>query len=369
MTGGWLVPHKAQAGPLAEVPGDYRYVEDVVRIGYPIRDARLYLKRHLGNPVGYRLVEAGRGERVGHVRLAEVVPYRGGNTVSVRSVRTLPDGTPASYFAPDELVETRATVEVNGGGPVPPLHVKDKIVLHVPVRSYLRFLPGIYQGAAPARRRDVARVNERSARQWGARKQIQTTAVSHQSADQFRRFLFIFQHLMTTVTDRIDGIPSLTNPATAEPKFLPWIASWVGFELDESLPLHQQRELVRRSIRLYRTRGTKAGVEEMIRVLTSAPVTVEEREKPAPLVLGGMTLAGGTTPEERFLGDEPPPHYSLRPDRATTSFFVLKLEHREAFRKRFGERAPTVLRRISQIVTSEKPAHVSFTIQFEEKVR
>lgn len=367
MTGNWLAPQEASQGPLTVVPGDYRYVEDVVRIQYPIREARLYLKRHLGNPVRYRLVEARRGERVGHVREAQIVLFRGGNDIRIRAVRTLPDGTPASYFAPDELVETRATVETASGS-VPPLNVRDEIVLHVPVRSYLRFLPGIYQGAVPARRTDIARVSERSARQWGARTRAQTTAVTTNQADQFRRFLFIFQHLMTTVTDKIDGIPSLTDPATAEPKFLPWIASWVGFELDESLPLHQQRELVRRSIRLYRTRGTKEGVEEMIRVLTSAPVTVEERKKPAPMVLGGMTLAGGRTPEERYHGDEPPPNYILRPDRAHTSFFVLKLEHREAFRERFGERASTVLRRISQIVTAEKPAHVSFTIQFEESV-
>ena len=37
-----------------------------------------------------------------------------------------------------------------------------------------------------------------------------------------------------------------------------------------------QRELVRRSIRLNRMRGTKAGVSEMIRILTSTPVHIEE---------------------------------------------------------------------------------------------
>ena len=62
------------------------------------------------------------------------------------------------------------------------------------------------------------------------------------------------------------------DPLTADAKFLPWLASWVGFQLDESLPVHQQRELVRRAIRLMRTRGTRLGIEEMVRVLTSAPV-------------------------------------------------------------------------------------------------
>lgn len=360
------LPVLRSAAPLARVPGDYRYLEDVVRINYPIADARTYLKRHLGNDIGYRLVEGARGERIGHVRAVEVEPQGGGEVVRVRAVRTLPDGSPASYFTPDTLIELRAEISTQTGGPVPPLQPRDRIVLLVPVRSYLRFLPGIYQGGAPTSRQDVARADERSIRRWGARDQVDTTVVTNQAADQYRRFLLMFQHVMTTVTDRIDAIPSLTDPLTADPKFLPWIASWVTFELDESLPLHQQRELVRRSIRLYRTRGTKAGVEEMIRVLTSAPVTVTERKKPQPSVMGAMHLAGGKSVEDRFLRDEPPGFYLVKPDRAVTTFFVLTLESREKFKRRFGERAPVVLRRISQIVTHEKPSHISFTIQFQD---
>lgn len=354
------------AAPLSRVPGDYRYLEDVVRIGYPIQDARAYLKRHLGNDVSYRLVEAARGERVGQVRAVEVVPHGGGELVSIRARRALPDGSPATYFTPDDLVLVFADISTATGGPVPPLQPRDQIVLLVPVRSYLRFLPGIYQGGMATARMDVARADERSIRRWGAREQLETTAVTNRSADQFRRFLLFFQHIMTTVTDRIDQIPSLTDPLTADPKFLPWIASWVTFELDESLPLHQQRELVRRSIRLYRTRGTKAGVEEIIRVLTSAPVTVTEWKKPQPAVVGALTLAGGKGVDERFLRDEPPGFYLVKPERKATTFFVLTLESREKFKRRFGERAPTVLRRISQIVTNEKPSHVSFTIQFQD---
>lgn len=354
------------SGAILRVPGDYRYLEDVVRIGYPIQDARTYLKRHLGNDVSYRLVEAQRGERIGQVRAAEVHAHGGGEIVYIRAVRTMLDGSPATYFTPEDLIEIQAEVTTATGGPVPPLQPRDHLVLLVPVRSYLRFLPGIYQGGAPTMRQDVARADERSIRRWGARDQVEATQVTARSADQFRRFLLFFQHIMTTVTDRIDQIPSLTDPLTADPKFLPWIASWVTFELDESLPLHQQRELVRRSIRLYRTRGTKAGVEEMIRVLTSAPVDVTERKKPQPAVLGALTLAGGKNVDDRFLRNEPPGFYLVQPERKATTFFVLTLESREKFRRRFGERAPTVLRRISQIVTNEKPSHVSFTIQFQD---
>ena len=352
--------------PPARSTGDYAYLEQVVRIGFPVMEARTFLKRHLGNEVGYRLVEASRGEEPGQVRAIEVQPQDGGEQVVVRAERTLPDGTPASYYTPEDLVEVRARIENEYGGPVSPLQARDKLILNVPVRSYLRFLPGVFQGAVPAASRELTRVTERSIRQWGAREQVTVTEVDQHDADQFRRFLFIFQHLMTTVTERIDVLPQLTNPMIADPKFLPWLSSWVNFALDEALPLHQQRELVRRSIRLHRTRGTRTGIEEMISVLTSAPVSIEEHHRPQPAVLGSMMLAGGRDIEERYLRAEPPGHFLLNEGRAASTFFVLRLESQAAFRRRFGERAGSVLRRITQIVTREKPAHVSFTLQFDD---
>ena len=104
----------------------------------------------------------------------------------------------------------------------------------------------------------------------------------------------------------------------------------------------------------------------MIRVLTSAPVVIEEHERPRAAVLGAMTLAGGQNIEERYLRSEPPAHFLVEPGRKTGSFFVLRLESQAAFRKRFGERAAAVLRRITHIVTREKPAHVAFTLKFDD---
>ena len=40
----------------------------------------------------------------------------------------------------------------------------------------------------------------------------------------------------------------------------------------------------------------------------------------------------------------------------------------KAFHKRFGERATDIIRQITQIVTREMPAHVVFTIQFEDEI-
>lgn len=352
--------------PVAPAGGDYRHIQDVVRTSYPVRDAQAYLKRHLGNAVGIRLVESLRGERAGHVRSIEVVPADGGEPTFVRAVRLLPDGTPASYFTPDELVTVEAEIATPSGGPPAPLGARDRVILHVPVRGYLRYLPGLYQGAVPAQRRDIVRADETSAQGWsrGDLAGEGSTEIQGFNADPLRRFLFLFQHAMTTITDRIDTLPDLVDPATTDPRFLSWIASWISFELDHSLPIHQQRELVRRAIRLYRSRGTAAGIEEMIRVLAAAPARVQEREKPRPFVLGKATLAGGGTIEARYLRAEPAACFLAEPSRPATGYFALLLESRDAFAARFGERAPGVLRRIAQVVTQEKPAQVSFTIRF-----
>ena len=367
----WLAPGNTALAPrrgggVVRARGDYRYLEDVVRIRYPVRDAKAYLNRHLGNKVHYELVEARRGEEVGEVREIRVEPHGGDAMVRVRSERRLPDGSPASFYAPDDMVETVTLVDVDGGRSLRALHPKDRIYLVVPVRSYLRFLPGIYRGAMPTRRRDVTPVSERSARQWGARGEEKTTSVEVGHADQFRRFLFVFQHLMTTVTEQIDDLPSLTDPLMADPGFLPWIASWVSFPLDEDLPLHRQRELVRRSISLYRSRGTVVGITEMIRVLTNADVRIVERKKPGSATMGMMRLAGGRSAEERYRNSEPSASFIVEPQRSETTFFVVTLEDQDSFRERFGERAETEIRRISQIVSNERPAHVTFTIEFED---
>jgi phage tail-like protein len=356
-----------EAGVIQRVPGDLQYVEDVVRVNFPVHEAKAYLRRHMGNELRFHLVEAQRGERVGHVRLAEIQPAAGGEPMVVRARRILPDGTPASYFTPDDLVLLETELVVAPGHQPFAITPQDLVVLHVPVRGYTRYLPVIFQGAAPLQRRDVAPADEVSERRWGAQEGGAISAPGTAGAEAFRRFLFLFQHLMTTVVEKVEDIPALTDPITADPRFLPWVASWVNFEFDASLPIPEQRELVRRAIRLYRLRGTREGVEEMVRVLTSAPVQVLECEKPPPAVLGGCCLAAGPTLPDRYLGGEPPAHFLYPRRRPATRYFVLLLESRSRFERRFGERATDVLRRITRIVTTEKPTHVQFTIRFADE--
>lgn len=347
---------------------DLRYLEQIVTIQFPIRAARAYLQRNMGNVVRYQLVEARRGEAIGMVRAVEVQHANGGHRTWIYGERVLANGMPASFFVPDHLVQIRAVVE-GAAAESRNLTADDEIILYVPVRGYLRFLPEIFHGEGPVHTQSTALTRTTEVQRYlGADMHTVNATDIVVDEDPMRRFLFIFQHVMTTVTERIDHIVDLTDPLVCEPKFLPWLASWVGFELDESLPVHQQRELVRRAIRLMRTRGTRAGIEEMVRVLTSAPVRVRERVRPKPAALGQLTLIGGRDVTERYHRNEPLGVYLMEPtERRDTSFFQLMLEPRERFQKRFGERGTAVLRRIVAVVSQERPTHVGFTVLFDDR--
>lgn len=348
---------------------DLTYLTHLVMTRFPVRSARTYLGRAIGNPVRVRLVEARRGERVGIVRSVEVQHARGGASTWVTGRRVLASGAPASHFVPDHLVKVEPVIE----GPAARtgvLGANDEVVLHVPVRGYLRFLPAVFQGEGPVTSSTTVRSTSTALqRAGGGAPAAELTTETRVDEQPLRRFLFIFQHQMTTVTDTIDRLPDLTDPRACEPRFLPWLASWVGFDLDESLPVHQQRELVRRAIKLYRSRGTRRGLEDMVEVLTTAPVRVRERARPTPMVLGQATLAGGEDAGQRYLRDEPAGCYLVDPDRyEDTDFFVLLLESRRAFQERFGERAVAVLGRIADVVSRERPCHIAFTVRFEQDV-
>ena len=93
-----------------EATTDLRHLEQVVTIHFPVRAARTYLGRNLGNQVSYRLVEARRGEQVGMVRTVEIRHANGGEQTFIHCDRVLANGEPASFFVPDHLVKLVASV-------------------------------------------------------------------------------------------------------------------------------------------------------------------------------------------------------------------------------------------------------------------
>lgn len=90
------------------------------------------------------------------------------------------------------------------------------------------------------------------------------------------RFLLIFQSILDPIDRSVDSTHYYLDPAVAPLSFLPWLALWVGVELDPGLEPPAQRELIRRATELHRWKGTRRGLREELKIRTGTrPLIVE----------------------------------------------------------------------------------------------
>jgi phage tail-like protein len=95
------------------------------------------------------------------------------------------------------------------------------------------------------------------------------------------RYLFAFEQVLLDIEQRIDTIADLFNPkATTEgPEFLPWLASWMAFTVRADLNTAQLRDFTAKVIHLYRRRGTKENLQELLNIFTGLVPTITENVK------------------------------------------------------------------------------------------
>lgn len=111
--------------------------------------------------------------------------------------------------------------------------------------SYLRHLPAIYRDS-PA------------------------------SEDFLLRFLSLFESFFDEAEGKITDLPILFDPVAAPRDFLPWLAGWVGLELDERWDETRRREVIARAVEIHRRRGTRGGLYQSLRLLAGVDAIVEE---------------------------------------------------------------------------------------------
>lgn len=105
---------------------------------------------------------------------------------------------------------------------------------------------------------------------------LQYLPALYQSDTFLARFLLIFQSILDPIEQTIDNTHHYLDPGMAPAHFLPWLASWVGLELDPGLDEARQRELIRRTVELSRWKGTRRGLREELKIRTGArPLIVE----------------------------------------------------------------------------------------------
>jgi len=93
------------------------------------------------------------------------------------------------------------------------------------------------------------------------------------------RFISVFQSIYVDLEDHMDLAPARFDPAAAPPEFLHWLAEGLAVSDSFLWSEEQLRRLLRRAVRLYRWKGTRAALCEVIELYTGRrPWIVEQFE-------------------------------------------------------------------------------------------
>jgi phage tail-like protein len=129
--------------------------------------------------------------------------------------------------------------------------------------------------------------------------------------DFFGRLLSIFEQSFDPYLQTLDTLWAYLDPLTAPQSLLPFLAHWVGWELEPDLDLAVQRQLIRHAIEIYRLRGTRAGLHLCLRLYTGLP---SERIQIQTHHGRGMALGQSQLGNEETaaLGGGHPFHFTVR---------------------------------------------------------
>ena len=214
-----------------------------------------------------------------------------------------------------------------------------------PANSYLRYLPAIYQ-------EDPV------------------------SSEFLERFLSIFETVLYDLETDIDNVSDYFDPDIVPAGFLAWLATWLNLAVEEDWTDDKKRYFIKCAPVLYKQKGTKAGLEELIRLYTEKrPVILEHSRTGKPMVInkdGSFILGINSlllkTPVRGFrLGDD-----SIIGQVALRDIDIVQLQE-ELFSElayRFtviinlsAEELKRYEKGLKQILDNEKPAHTMYRIQ------
>jgi len=89
----------------------------------------------------------------------------------------------------------------------------------------------------------------------------------------------------------IGRLADYLDPMTTEAEFLPWLAGWVALSLRADWDDDTKRRFIQQIVPLYRLRGTRAGLERLLRLYTREVVEVDDDfDQPAHFFQVRLTL-------------------------------------------------------------------------------
>jgi phage tail-like protein len=131
------------------------------------------------------------------------------------------------------------------------------------------------------------------------------------------RFLLAFEKILTGpersegepergLEQIIAGIPTLFDPDEAPEEFLDWLSGWVALSLRADWAPDQKRRFLANIVKLYRWRGTKRNLEELLKTYSQGHVEILEDEV-ISFEIGDGCEVGKTT----RLGGAPPHFFQV----------------------------------------------------------
>lgn len=95
--------------------------------------------------------------------------------------------------------------------------------------------------------------------------------------DEFaQRFVSGLDAVLAPVFSTLDNIDTYFDPQLTPSDFLPWLASWLGVEVDATWPEQRTRDLLAKVADLQAKRGTVAGLRETIALHTGSEPSVTD---------------------------------------------------------------------------------------------
>ncbi|MBI3273449.1 MAG: hypothetical protein HYZ53_30980 [Planctomycetes bacterium] len=168
------------------------------------------------------------------------------------------------------------------------------------------------------------------------------------------RFVSVFDRALEPIRSGATEFQARLDPLSAPADFLPWLAGILGVANDPAWPTEARRRFLARAGRLFRTRGTPAGIADALEAFLGRRPSLEEhfRRRPEP------------TEAEPRAGIELPFRVGVDPDREAWYAHA----HRFTVVLRPGECADDAARRaLARVVEAEKPAHTLFDFRVGEE--
>ena len=156
--------------------------------------------------------------------------------------------------------------------------------------------------------------------------------------------------------EKIAQIHTYFDPQQTPDEFLPWLASWTALSLRADLDIPQQRDFIANIVQRYRYRGTKANLEELLKLLIKGTPTITESPS-AEFQIGDSQLLNQdpqTLPIQSILGQ------GSYLGGAAPHFFSVTIALSRELRPEELQRQIEIA---TDIIEKEKPAHTQYQLE------